>query len=67
MYCGKVSAPDYKEDESKKYLQEVETLTIKDTIAVVEPMYGSNGTFYVRVKDRKTAPRCAFLRRWDAR
>ena len=52
MYCGKVSAPDYKEDESKKYLQEVETLTIKDTIAVVEPMYGSNGTFYVRVKDR---------------
>ena len=42
----------HKEDESTKYLQEVETLTIKDTIAVVEPMYGSNGTFYVRVKDR---------------
>lgn len=54
MYCGKVSTPNYKKSRDSKHLKEVETLTVKDTIAVIEPMYGVNGTFYVRIKDRLT-------------
>lgn len=59
MYAVKVKSPYYadKERKTKKFLRNVASYNIKDSVVILEPLYSSMGLFNLKIRERVTSRR----------